>query len=90
MMTDTQTNGSQTTDTTGAQLLDAPAVGALLMLDRKTVERHAKTGKMPRPVKIGGSTRWRRAELDAWILAGCPPLARWTLTDAAKKFYENN
>lgn len=86
----TSTQGIGTDGSSLPQLLDAPSVGALLMLDRKTVERHAKTGKMPRPVKIGGSTRWRRAELDAWILAGCPPLAKWELTDVGGKFYENN
>ena len=34
--------------------------------------RLADGGRMPRPVRLGGLVRWRRAELQAWIDAGCP------------------
>ncbi|GHE05563.1 hypothetical protein GCM10008024_36910 [Allgaiera indica] len=32
-----------------------------------TVWRWAKIGVLPKPVKIGGSTRWRRADIEAVI-----------------------
>ncbi|MDE3239186.1 MAG: helix-turn-helix domain-containing protein [Paracoccaceae bacterium] len=32
-----------------------------------TVWRWAKTGVLPQPIRIGGSTRWRRSDIDALI-----------------------
>ena len=72
------------TDTTGrpastespsaptAELLDVIAVAILLGCSKRHVIRLADCGRMPRPVKLGALIRWRRAELDAWIKAGCP------------------
>lgn len=37
-----------------------------------------KTGRLPLPVRLGRCVRWRRAELSAWMDAGCPALERWT------------
>jgi len=37
------------------------------------VYRMASAGRMPRPIKFGGLTRWRSAELIEWVNAGCPP-----------------
>jgi predicted DNA-binding transcriptional regulator AlpA len=31
-----------------------------------------ETGKMPRPLKLGALVRWRHADLDSWLNAGCP------------------
>ena len=39
----------------------------------------AKTGRLPLPVRMGRCVRWRRAELSAWIDAGCPALERWNV-----------
>ncbi|WP_375173385.1 helix-turn-helix transcriptional regulator [Pseudooceanicola sp.] len=30
-----------------------------------TVWRWSKVGDLPKPIKIGGSTRWRRADIEA-------------------------
>ena len=63
--------------TRAQQLLTAQDVAEMLDIGRSTLYRLKSSGKVPRPVKIGGSVRWRRAEIKAWIEAGCPPLSRW-------------
>ena len=55
-----------------AELLDVRGVATLLDCSTRHVYRLADAGRMPRPVKLGSLVRWRRAELDAWINAGCP------------------
>jgi len=35
------------------------------------------SGRLPLPVRLGGAVRWRRTELEMWVLAGCPPRDRW-------------
>ena len=34
-------------------------------------------GWIPRPMRIGRSTLWRVAELQAWVEAGCPRRTAW-------------
>ena len=47
-------------------------------VEEKTSLRHSKiyamvaAGAFPRPVKIGGASRWRESEIDVWI-AGLAP-----------------
>ena len=49
-----------------ALLLTDNAAAALLGISRATLWRRVKDGTLPRPLKIGGATRWRRdALLDA-------------------------
>lgn len=55
-----------------AELLDVRTVAALLGCSSRHVYRLADGGRMPRPIKLGSLVRWRRAELRAWIDAGCP------------------
>ena len=54
-----------------AELLDAHAVARLLSVSKPTLHRLASAGKLPVAVKIGGSVRWRKADLQAWITRGC-------------------
>jgi excisionase family DNA binding protein len=59
--------------TVHAELLDVRAVAVLLGgCSTRHVHRLADAGRMPRPIKLGTLVRWRRAELEAWIGAGCP------------------
>ncbi len=67
-----------TADTqTEALLLSPEDVADLLDIGRSTLYRLSSAGKVPRPVKVGRSTKWRRREIEAWIAAGCPPRNRW-------------
>jgi len=47
------------------QLLTARDVSALLNIGVSSVWRKVKDGKLPQPIRIGGSTRWRRADIEA-------------------------
>jgi excisionase family DNA binding protein len=55
-----------------AALLDVQAVAELLTCSPQHIRRLADAGRMPRPVRIGSLMRWRRADLESWLAAGCP------------------
>lgn len=59
-----------------AALLDVRAVAALLDCSARQVFRLSEAGQMPAPVRIGRLVRWRRAEIDSWLAAGCPSSRR--------------
>ena len=56
----------------GPLLLAADRVAELLDISTRTLWRLRAAGKLPSPVKIGGSVRWRAKEIENWIEAGCP------------------
>ena len=65
---------SETTSGAGdfpIMLIDAKAVATMLGCSWRTVYRLADAGKMPRPVKLGRLTRWRRDLIEAFILNSC-------------------
>lgn len=47
------------------ELLTAKDVAAQLSLGVSTIWRQVKRGNLPAPIRIGGSTRWRRADIEA-------------------------
>lgn len=50
---------------------------ALLGIGRtKFLQLHA-SGRLPLPLRFGRAVRWRRAELEDWLNAGCPPRDKW-------------
>lgn len=59
-------------DTSTAALLDVGEVARMLRCSTRHVYRMADAGRMPHPLKLGTLVRWRRAELVAWLDAGCP------------------
>ncbi|MBM4041217.1 MAG: helix-turn-helix domain-containing protein [Planctomycetes bacterium] len=54
-----------------ALLLDVRAVAAIVGCSSRNVYRLSDGGRTPRPVKIGRLVRWRRADIETWIAAGC-------------------
>lgn len=54
------------------ELLTASQVASLIGVGKRSWWRYVAAGRAPKPVQIGGSVRWRLAELNAWIEAGCP------------------
>jgi excisionase family DNA binding protein len=65
-------------------LLDLREVAQLLHCSRRHVQRLAERRCMPNPVRLGTLVRWRRADIDYWIAAGCPTLvARVKATEAS-------
>lgn len=67
----------ETTSGRDAKLIDAVEVSRLIGMSARTVWRLKDAGKMPKPVSIGRRVRWRRAEIDEWITAGCPSFVKW-------------
>ena len=74
MRTDTAT---QTGAVGQAIAIDAKRLGELLGLSVRTIRRLDCSGKLPRPVRIGGAVRWLVADIEAWVEAGCPDRERW-------------
>ena len=59
------------------ELLDVTETARLIGQAISTVHKAHRAGRMPAPVRLGRSIRWRRAELLAWIQAGCPSREAW-------------
>jgi len=55
-----------------SELLTIEQLVSLLSIGERTLWRYARSGRAPAPIKIGALVRWRRAEVMAWIEAGCP------------------
>jgi predicted DNA-binding transcriptional regulator AlpA len=49
------------------ELLTAAELCSLLKLDARTLRVLRHEGRVPEPIKLGRSLRWRRAEIEAWI-----------------------
>ena len=63
--------------TTERLLLSARQLATLLGVSTSTVWSWHSSGRIPVPLRIGGSTRWRRSEIERWIDASAPPRGRW-------------
>jgi excisionase family DNA binding protein len=63
-------------DAPAVQLLDVRAVAAVLAVSVRHVYRLSDAGRMPAPIRLGALVRWRRADLDGWLAAGCPSTRR--------------
>lgn len=61
------------------KLLTAKAVSEMLSLSKRQIFRLNSSGKIPAPVRIGGSVRWVESEIYAWIIAGAPDRRTWNL-----------
>jgi len=59
-------------------LLSADETAALLGIARSHLYALHSSGRLgPTPVKLGKSSRWRRDEIEAWVLNDCPPRQKW-------------
>jgi excisionase family DNA binding protein len=59
----------------GPLLITAEEVARMMNISTRTLWRLSSAGRMPAPVRIGGNTRWRTAEVLRWIEDGCPQKA---------------
>ena len=66
-------------------LLRARDAAQLCGIGLATWWRWDAAGKMPRGFKIGGARLWSRAELLAWIDAGCPGRSEWQARREAER-----
>lgn len=54
------------------QMISIDELSGILGMSKRTVWRLLSVGRIPEPVRIGGSTRWRLDEVRRWIDSGCP------------------
>jgi excisionase family DNA binding protein len=52
-------------------LLKADEVAQMLAISTRTLWRLVSVKKCPAPVRVGGSTRWRASEVEAWVESRC-------------------
>jgi excisionase family DNA binding protein len=65
-----------TTESKGLAV-DAAELAKLLNVSLRHVNAMNASGRLPRPIRLGRSVRWPRAELEAWIAAGAPSRDAW-------------
>ena len=59
------------------QLLTAKQLGTLLSLSKRQIFRLNSCGKIPAPIRIGGSVRWSEITIGEWLEAGAPDRRTW-------------
>ena len=64
-------------DATEQLALRAKAAARLLGISERHLWALHSSGRLPTPVRLGRSVRWRRDELLAWLEAGCPSRDVW-------------
>lgn len=57
--------------------LPGAAAAELIGVSQSHFYQLLRTGRLPRPIRLGRSVRWLRAELEAWLAAGAPSRSRW-------------
>jgi prophage regulatory protein len=64
-------------DETVCLALPASDVAKLLNISTRHLWSLNSSGRLPRPIRFGRTTRWRADELRAWLDAGAPPRDQW-------------
>jgi len=54
------------------RLLTAKMLGERLSLSKRQVHRLNACGKLPEPLRIGGSVRWAESTIAKWLAVGAP------------------
>ncbi len=54
------------------RLLNAKALAQMMSLSKRQIFRLNSCGKIPAPIKIGGSVRWSESTILKWLAAGAP------------------
>ena len=65
------------------QLLSAKTLGEMLSLSKRQIFRLNSCGKIPAPLRIGGSIRWSAEEISAWLAASAPDRRTWEAMKSA-------
>ncbi|MCH8853738.1 MAG: helix-turn-helix domain-containing protein [Planctomycetes bacterium] len=59
------------------KLLNVSALAKCLSVSVRQAHRMNRSALIPRPLKIGGCTRWREREISEWMKAGAPVRSEW-------------
>ena len=74
----------------GVRMLTVADLSNCLRVSTRQVHRLNKSGSLPRPLRIGGCTRWRAAEVAAWLQAGSPVRSEWERQQATQTVGNEN
>ena len=55
-----------------SELITAVQFAQLLNVSERTLYRLKSSGKLPKPIELGGLVRWRLTKIHRWIDQGCP------------------
>jgi len=58
----------------------ARELAEMLNVSLRQIWRLNASGKLPRPIRLGGSVRWDREEVQRWFEASCPDRRSWEAT----------
>lgn len=65
-------NPPTTPDAIVPLLLTRRQTAELIGSSLATVDRMSASGKLPRPLQVGGAVKYRRDDLIRWVKLGCP------------------
>jgi len=57
--------------------ISAKTLASMLSVSVRQVWRLNSAGKLPQPVRLGGSVRWNHEEIIDWFRVGCPDRRTW-------------
>ena len=52
--------------------MTARALGEMLSLSKRQIHRLNSAGRIPKPLRIGGSVRWAESTIRQWLSVGAP------------------
>jgi predicted DNA-binding transcriptional regulator AlpA len=67
-----------------ALAVSARQLAEMLDVSLRQVWRLNAAGKLPRPIRLGGSVRWNREEIQRWFETGCPDRKTWEARKAVQ------
>jgi predicted DNA-binding transcriptional regulator AlpA len=60
-------------------LISAGTLAGMLAISVRSVWRYRSAGKLPKPLEVGASLRWRLDDVRKWISLGCPDQKRFEI-----------
>lgn len=79
----TETDFDHWIEIEGPLLLTIHDLARMLSVSERELWRMRSSGKLPAPIELGPKLiRWGRAEVQDWIVAGCPDRRTWDLVKA--------
>jgi predicted DNA-binding transcriptional regulator AlpA len=69
----------------GTLLTDIKGLAEMLGRSERAIWRDHSAGRLPTPIKLGGLTKWRVAEIRDWVEAGCPERKTWESRNESAK-----
>jgi len=68
-----------------ALAISARELAQMLGVSLRQIWRLNASGKLPRPLRLGGSVRWDRDEILRWFKDGCPDRRAWEARKAVQR-----